>query len=68
MAQVTTKQLLTIPQIAEAQQRSRSSVWADVRSGRLKSMRFGRSVRIHPDDFDDFMAAAARNGSTDGDE
>ena len=67
MTQVQTRQLMKIGQVAESTNRSESSIWSDIRSGRLKTLRFGRSVRVHPDDFDDYMAAAAKTGSTDGD-
>ena len=65
MTQVNTQRLLTVPQVSEITSRSSSSVWADVRNGRLKAMRFGRSVRIHPDDFAEYVNSA-RAAVSDG--
>ena len=60
MTTVKVERLLTVPEIVEATQRSASSVWADIREGRLQSLRFGRSVRVHPDDLADYFERAKR--------
>lgn len=59
MSTTTFAQLYTVPEVAELLKRSYSSIRTDVREGRLKTMKFGRNIRVHPDDLAAYLDAAA---------
>lgn len=52
--------LLRVEQVAERLAVSRSMAWKLVDSGELRSVRIGRSVRVHPSDLEAFLADPAR--------
>ena len=55
--QTTGGEFLTVRQVAERLQVSDRQVWRWIETGELLPTRFGRSVRIHIDDFRAFWAA-----------
>lgn len=59
---ITTDELYTVAEVARMHKRSTSSVWADVRSGRLPVVRLGRSVRIAPADLEAFIESHRFDG------
>jgi excisionase family DNA binding protein len=48
-------QLFTLEQVAEALQISKRSVQRIIADGKLKAVRIGRLVRVHPSSFDAFL-------------
>jgi excisionase family DNA binding protein len=55
--ETTTRPLLTVAQVAERLNISRSAAYDLVRPhGGLPAVRIGRSVRVHPDALDEFVA------------
>lgn len=60
MSQVTTAQLLTVRQVCETTQQSNSTVRHLIRDGVLPAIRLGGSIRIHPDDLEDYLERGRR--------
>jgi excisionase family DNA binding protein len=53
--------LLRIEDIAQRLAVSRSMAWKLIAHGHLRSVRIGRSVRVRPEDLEDFLADADRD-------
>lgn len=49
--------LLTVDEVAQGVQASKRAVWRWIRDGRLPVVRFGRSVRIRPADYERLIAS-----------
>jgi excisionase family DNA binding protein len=54
--------LLRIEQIAERLSVSRSMAWKLIALGHLRSVRIGRAVRVRPQDLEDYVTGAIREG------
>jgi excisionase family DNA binding protein len=52
------KRALTIAEAAKAGGPGRSTIYKDIREGRLRAVKFGRSTRILLDDFERYLASA----------
>ena len=57
-----TVRLLRIEEIAQRLAISRSMAWKLIAHGQLRSVRIGRAVRVRPQDLDEYVAGAAREG------
>jgi len=49
--------LLTVDEVAQGVRASKRAVWRWIRDGRLPVVRFGRSVRIRPADYERLIAS-----------
>jgi excisionase family DNA binding protein len=58
--------LLTVPQVAQQLAIGERKAWALVKSGEIKSLRIGRSVRVDPKDLAAFVerCKTARRGAS----
>ncbi len=56
------KQLLTYREAAEILGVAKRTVWTLVQTGAVPAVRFGRSVRIDPQDLARFISAAKKGG------
>ena len=54
--------LLRIEEIAQRLAISRSMAWKLIALGHLRSVRIGRAVRVRPQDLDEYVAGAVREG------
>ncbi len=54
--------LLTYPQASEILGITERTLWTLVKAGKLKAVRFGRSVRIDPSDLEQFIEDAKHEG------
>jgi excisionase family DNA binding protein len=52
------ERLLTVGQIARLGARCRASLYEDIKSGKLKAIKFGRSTRITESDWNAYLKAA----------
>lgn len=59
---VTDVKLLTVVEVAHALRVSKMTVYRLVKSGDLKTLKVGRSFRIHEQSFNDYVAEAAIGG------
>jgi len=57
-----TVRLLRIEDIAQRLAVSRSMAWKLIALGQLRSVRIGRAVRVRPQDLDEYVAGAVREG------
>lgn len=57
-----TVRLLRIEEIAQRLAVSRSMAWKLIALGHLRSVRIGRAVRVRPQDLDEYVAGALREG------
>jgi excisionase family DNA binding protein len=60
--------LLTYEQVARVLQVTPRTVWTHVKEGRLRSIKFGRSVRVAPADLAAFIERSTRLPAQDGGE
>jgi putative molybdopterin biosynthesis protein len=49
---------LNVRQVAERLEVTERTVYRLVKSGQLRAYRIGRLLKIHPEDFDDYLGAA----------
>ncbi len=54
--------LLRIEDVAQRLAVSRSMAWKLIAYGHLRSVRIGRAVRVRPQDLEDYVASAVREG------
>jgi excisionase family DNA binding protein len=54
------KQLLTVDEARAVVSRGRTAFYSDIREGRIKVVRFGRSVRVPVDELDRYVEDARR--------
>lgn len=47
--------LLTIPDVVRLTRYGRTTIYAEIRAGRLRTRRLGASVRIHRDDLNEWI-------------
>lgn len=59
---LSSRPLLSVPQVAERLYLSEKSVWRLLDRGVLPRLKFGATTRIHPDDVDAHIVAL-RNGN-----
>ncbi|MGO9047994.1 MAG: helix-turn-helix transcriptional regulator [Xanthobacteraceae bacterium] len=52
------ERLFTVEQIAQLGSRSRASLYLDIKAGRLKARKFGRSTRIAESDYRAYVDSA----------
>ncbi len=60
--QVEGPRLLRIDDVAQRLSISRSMAWKLIAHGQLRSVRIGRAVRVRPQDLDEYVAGAVREG------
>lgn len=56
------RRLYTIPQVVEQTGFSRSTVYEQIASGRLRAVKLGRSVRVTTDELDRWIAELSEAG------
>jgi len=56
------RRLLRIEDIADRLAVSRSMAWKLIAYGELRSVRIGRAVRVRPEDLEEYVAGAVREG------
>ena len=54
--------LLRLQEVADRLSVSRSFAWKLVAQGDLRSFRIGRAVRVRPQDLEEYLAGAVREG------
>jgi len=54
--------LLRIDEIAHRLSVSRSMAWKLIAHGELRSVRIGRAVRVRPEDLEEYVGGAVREG------
>lgn len=54
--------LLRLDEVAQRLAISKSMAWKLVAFGQLRSVRIGRAVRVRPQDLDEYIAGAVREG------
>lgn len=59
---------LTAPEIAEILRISKALAYRLIAKGEIKSVRFGRTVRVRDDDLEVFIARKSSNDSPDSDQ
>jgi len=58
VAPVGLERLFTVEQIAQLGARCRASLYQDIKSGRLKAVKFGRSTRISESAYREYIGTA----------
>jgi excisionase family DNA binding protein len=57
---VPANQLLTVPEVARQCGICVRSVWTLIKSGKLRSLKIGKSVRVRPTDMEAFLEGCAQ--------
>lgn len=62
-ARTGSESLMTLKEVAEVSRLSRVSLWKATRRGDLKIVRFGRAVRVRPQDLREFIERHVTGGA-----